>query len=132
MDKAGYAVIPRSGKFRDLVKELQTQDIESERELVAKTLLLEAVHRGERRSYEDALERTADLQVVYPETYHPVDEASRVELYMARREARLESRRMQLRREHPELSDEAIAALEAQIDDDLRREAEAAVFPPSD
>ncbi len=118
--------------LRDLVKELQTQDIESERELVAKTLLLEAVHRGERRSYEDALERTADLQVVYPETYHPVDEASRVELYMARREARLESRRMQLRREHPELSDEAIAALEAQIDDDLRREAEAAVFPPSD
>jgi hypothetical protein len=102
--------------LRDIVKELQTQDLESERELIAKSLLLHRMHTEGGGTYEQVLDDLDRLEIQYPEHYHAIDEQARVQLYMARREARLESRRMQLRREHPEMDEPAIEALIEQID----------------
>jgi len=106
--------------LRDIVEELKTQDLEAERELIAKTLLLDRLHRegrGGEGAYERVLGELGGLEIVFPDRYLPMDEKARVDLCLARREAGFESRRMQLKAEHPEMDDAAIDALMAGIDE---------------
>jgi len=102
----------------DLVEELVTFDIESERELIEKALLLDHVHRVGPTSLEALRERMGKVEVEFPRNFLPVDEAARFELASAKREAGLLNRRMMLRAEHPELSEEELDALIEEINED--------------
>ena len=103
--------------LRDVVAELAMQDAESERELIAKTLAIHEAHAGG-AGYAEVMAALSDLRIRFPEHYLPVDEAARVELYQARRAAGLESRRMQLTAEHPEMDEAAVARLLERIDEE--------------
>jgi len=103
--------------LRDVVAELAMQDAESERELIAKTLAIHEAHAGG-AGYAEVMAALSDLRIRFPEHYLPVDEAARVELYQARRAAGLESRRMQLAAEHPEMDEAAVARLLERIDEE--------------
>jgi hypothetical protein len=100
----------------DLVEELITFDLESERELIEKALLIDATHRSGPTTLDEVRERAGKVEVTFPRNFLPVDEAARFELAQARREAGLATRRMILREAHPELSEEELDALAAAID----------------
>ena len=96
----------------DLVAELETFDAESERELIEKALLLDHVHRVGPASLGAVRERMGAVEVAFPRSFLPVDEAARFELLRARHEAGLLTRTMMLREAHPDLSEDELAALE--------------------
>ena len=99
----------------DLVEELKTFDMASERELIEKALLLDHIHRVGPTTLDALRERLGKVQVEFPKTFLPVDDASRFALMQARREAGLLTRRMMLQAEHPELGEEELDALIAEI-----------------
>ena len=99
----------------DLVEELKTFDLASERELVEKALLLDHIHRVGPTTLDALRERLGKVQVEFPRTFLPVDDAARFALMQARREAGLLTRRMMLLAEHPELSEAELDALLAEI-----------------
>ncbi len=102
----------------DLVAELETFDTESERELIEKALLLDTVHRVGPTSLDAIRERMGKVEIAFPRTFLPIDEAARFELTEAKREAGLLTRRMMLREAHPGLSEEELEALMGEIERD--------------
>jgi len=99
----------------DLVEELKTFDLASERELIEKALLLDHIHRVGPTTVDALRDRLGKVQVEFPKTFLPVDDAARFALMQARREAGLLTRRMMLLAEHPELGDEELDALIEEI-----------------
>ena len=99
----------------DLVEELKTFDLECERELIEKALLLDHVHRVGPTTLDAVRERLGKVQVEFPRTFLPVDDAARFALMNAKREAGLLTRRMMLEAEHAEMSEEELEALLAEI-----------------
>ena len=100
----------------DLVEELITHDTESERELIEKMLLIDATHRSGPIGLGEVRERMGKVEIAFPRTFLPTDEAARFELLRAKREAGLLNRRMMLAAERPEIGEEEIDALVAEID----------------
>jgi len=100
----------------DLVEELITFDLESERELIEKALLVDATHRAGPAAPGEVRRRLGRVEVEFPRRFLPVDEAARFELLRARREAGLLTRRMMLAAEHPEMSERELDGLEAQLE----------------
>lgn len=100
----------------DLVEELITFDTESERELMEKMLLVDAVHRAGPTSPGEVRERMGRVEIAFPRTYLPIDEVARFELLRAKREAGLLTRRMMLAAEYPELGAGELEALLAELD----------------
>jgi len=94
----------------DLVEELVTFDTESERELVEKALLLDQVHGAGPTTIEAVRERAGAIEIAYPRHILPVDEAARFELLRAKHEAGVLTFHELLRAEHPDLSEEELAA----------------------
>ena len=99
----------------DLVEELKTFDLECERELIEKALLLDHIHRVGPTTLDAVRERLGKLQIEFPRTFLPVDDAARFELMNAKREAGLLTRRMVLEAEHSEMSEEELEALISEI-----------------
>ena len=99
----------------DLVEELKTFDMASERELIEKALLLDHIHRVGPTTLDALRDRLGKVQVEFPKTFLPVDDAARFALMQARREAGLLTRRMMLMAEHPEMGGAELDALIAEI-----------------
>lgn len=99
----------------DLVEELITFDTESERELIEKMLLIDATHRSGPIGLGEVRERMGGVEIAFPRSFLPVDEAARFELLRAKREAGVLTRRMMLAAEHPELNEEELDALIEQL-----------------
>jgi len=100
----------------DLVEELITFDSESERDLIEKALLMDAIHRDGQTTLEAVRERMGRVEIEFPRSFLPVDDLARFQLAQAQRDAGLLSRKMMLLAEHPEMSDEEIQTLIAEID----------------
>ncbi len=105
----------------DLVEELITFDLDSERDLVEKMLLVDTVHRVGPVGLEELRRRVGRVEIVFPRTYLPIDEAARFELLRAKRDAGLLTRRMLLAAEHPEMSEGELEGLEAELERQARR-----------
>lgn len=99
----------------DLVEELITFDLESERDLIEKALLVDATHRSGPTNLDELRRRMGRVEIEFPRSFLPVDEAARFDLLRAKREAGLLTRRMMLAAEHPEMSEEELDALAAEI-----------------
>ncbi len=110
----------------DLVEELITFDTESERELIEKALLLDAIHRSGPIGLGEVRERLGAVEIAFPRNFLPTDEAARFELLRAKREAGLLTRRMMLAAEHPEMSEEEVEGLEGEIEGEPGRVARGA------
>ena len=104
----------------DLVEELITHDLEAERALIEKALLIDAIHRSGPTSLDEVRERMGRVEIEFPRNFLPMDEAARFELARAKREAGLLTRRMMLRAERPELSDEELDSLIAELDEEKK------------
>jgi hypothetical protein len=102
----------------DLVAELQTFDAESERELIEKALLIDAVHRTGPTTLDAIRERAGKIEVGFPKSVLPVDETARFQLAQAKRQAGLLTRKMMLREAHPELAEEELDAILDEIERD--------------
>jgi len=102
----------------DLVEELITHDSESERDLIEKALLVDATHRSGPIALDEVRDRLGRVDIEFPRTFLPVDDAARFELLRAKRDAGLLTRRMMLAAEHPEMSEEELGALEAEIEEE--------------
>jgi len=102
----------------DLVEELITHDTESERELIEKMLLVDAIHRSGAASLGEVRERMGKVEIEFPRSFLPTDESARFELLRAKREAGLLNRRMMLAAEHPGMTEEELTALLAEIDEE--------------
>jgi len=100
----------------DLVEELITLDLESERDLIEKALLVDTTHRVGPVGLDEVRRRLGRVEVEFPRRFLPVDEAARFELLRARREAGLLTRRMMLAAEHPEMSEGELERLEAELE----------------
>jgi len=100
----------------DLVEELITFDLESERDLIEKALLVDATHRSGPIGLDEVRDRLGRVDIEFPRTFLPVDDAARFELLRAKREAGLLTHRMLLAAEHPELSEEELEGLIAEIE----------------
>jgi hypothetical protein len=100
----------------DLVEELVTFDSESERDLIEKALLMDAIHREGQTTLDAIRERMGRVEIEFPRSFLPVDDLARFQLAQAQRDAGLLSRKMMLQTEHPEMSDEEIQALIAEIE----------------
>jgi len=99
----------------DLVEELITFDLESERDLIEKALLVDATHRSGPTNLDELRRRMGRVEIDFPRTFLPVDDAARFDLLRAKREAGLLTRRMMLAAEHPEMSEAELDALIAEI-----------------
>lgn len=99
----------------DLVEELITFDTDSERDLIEKALLVDATHRSGPVRLDEVRRRLGRVEIEFPRTFLPVDEAARFELLRAKREAGLLTRRRMLAAVHPELSEEELEALAAEL-----------------
>ncbi|HUT35806.1 MAG TPA: hypothetical protein VNE39_20130 [Planctomycetota bacterium] len=99
----------------DLVEELITFDLESERDLIEKALLVDATHRSGPTDLDEVRGRLGRVDIEFPRTFLPVDDAARFELLRAKRDAGLLTRRMMLAAEHPEMSEEELEGLEAEL-----------------
>lgn len=108
--------------LRDLVEELHTQDRWAERDLIAKSLHIDAVHRGDAGTFESMEERLVQAEIAYPKRYLPVDRATDVEVYTMRHEAGLEGRKERMAEEHPEMDEPEIEAKMREIDDEKEQE----------
>ena len=102
----------------DLVEELITFDLESERDLIEKALLVDATHRSGPIGLDGLRQRMGRVEIEFPRSFLPTDEAARFDLLRAKREAGLLTRRMMLATEHPEMSEEELDALAAEIEEE--------------
>lgn len=100
----------------DLVEELITFDTDSERDLIERALLVDATHRSGPLGLDEVRRRMGRVEIEFPRSFLPVDDAARFELLRAKREAGLLTRRMMLAAEHPEASEEEVEALAAEIE----------------
>lgn len=113
----------------DLITELETLDLRSEREFAARALLIQRRMSGQAEMTLAAVEEAmAGFKVDWSENFYPTDEATRLEVYQMRRDLDLESRRQQVKRENPDLDDEAIDLLIEEIDAEKDAEAERSTF----
>ncbi|HUU33627.1 MAG TPA: hypothetical protein VMW48_06160, partial [Vicinamibacterales bacterium] len=113
----------------DLINELETFDAESEFDFAAKALTIaRRVGAGKAVDEQQVRDELADFKVDFSEDFYPVDDESKYQVYTMRRELALEGRTGQLRREHPDLDDDALAALAEEIDADEAKRAETSAF----
>ena len=108
---------------------VETFDAESEFDFAAKALTIaRRIGAGKAVDEQQVRDELADFKVDWSEDFYPVDDESKYQVYTMRRELALEGRTGQLRREHPDLDDDALAALAEEIDADEAKRSETSAF----